>query len=107
MRDVLTGQADAGSGTELATVDANLVGAAGALTPLHGILSSRYPDLARTEAALASAQKLVEGFRAADGTWTPLDRLTRADRERVDAALSDAAELLAPVAAICDPRREP
>ncbi len=49
----------------------------------------------------------VEGFRGADGTWTRLSALTTSQRERVDAALSETAELLAPVAAICDPRRDP
>lgn len=107
IRDVLAGAADAGSGTELATIDANLSGAAQALAPLHDILASRYPQLAATQQSIAATQRLVEGFRGADGTWTRLSALTTAQRERVDAALSETAELLAPVAAICDPRREP
>jgi iron uptake system component EfeO len=107
LRDVLAGAADAGSGTELATIDANLTGAAQALAPLHGILDSRYPDLAATQKSIAATQRLVEGFRGPDGTWTRLAALTTAQREHVDAALSETAELLAPVAAICDPRREP
>lgn len=107
LRDVLAGAADAGSGTELATIDANLTGASQALAPLHDILASRYPDLAATQQSIAATQKLVEGFRGADGTWTRLSAATTVQRERVDAALSETAELLAPVAAICDPRREP
>ncbi|KQR51249.1 hypothetical protein ASF88_18930 [Leifsonia sp. Leaf336] len=107
LRDVLAGAADAGSGTELATIDANLSGAAQALAPLDGILASRYPGLAATQQSIAATQKLVEGFRGADGTWTRLSALTTAQREHVDAALSETAELLAPVAAICDPRRDP
>ena len=107
LRDVLAGAADAGSGTELATIDANLTGASQALAPLHDILASRYPGLAATQRSIASTQALVEGFRSADGSWTRLSALTTAQREHVDAALSETAELLAPVAAICDPRREP
>lgn len=107
LRDVLAGAADAGSGTELATIDANLSGAAQALAPLDGILASRYPGLAATQQSIVATQKLVEGFRGADGTWTRLSALTTAQREHVDAALSETAELLAPVAAICDPRRDP
>ncbi|MBN9633363.1 MAG: EfeM/EfeO family lipoprotein [Actinobacteria bacterium] len=107
LRDVLAGAADAGSGTELATIDANLSGAGQALAPLHAILASRYPDLAATQQSITTTQTLVESFRGADGTWTRLSALTTAQRERVDAALSETAELLAPVAAICDPRREP
>lgn len=105
IQDVLTGAADAGSRTELATIDANLDGAAHALAPLHDLLASRYPDLDRTTSALQSTRVLVETFRAADGSWTPLAGLDRTQRERLDAALDRDAELLAPVAAICDPRR--
>jgi iron uptake system component EfeO len=107
IRDVLAGAADAGSGTELATIDANLSGARQALAPLQDILASRYPDLAATQRSITTTQTLVESFRGADGTWTRLSALTTAQRERVDAALSETAELLAPVAAICDPRRDP
>lgn len=106
IRDVLAGAADAGSGTELATIDANLTGAAQALVPLHDILASRYPGLAATQQGIARTQALVESSRAADGTWPPLAALSTTQRERVDAALSETAELLAPVAAICDPRRD-
>ncbi|MFF2051035.1 imelysin family protein [Leifsonia sp. NPDC058194] len=106
LQDVLTGAADAGSGTELATIDANLAGAEQALAPLHDILASRYDALDRTTQALQQSQALVESFRAADGTWTPLASLDRDRRERLDAALDQDAELLAPVAAICDPRRD-
>lgn len=107
LRDVLGGAADAGSGTELATVDATLTGTAQALAPLNGILATRYPGLAATQRSIATTQQLVESFRGADGTWTRLSSLTTAQREHVDAALSETAELLAPVAAICDPRRDP
>lgn len=102
----MTGARDAGSGTTLATVDANLSGAAQALQSLTGILRSRYDDLDATTAALASSARLVESFRSADGTWTPLSALTRSERERIDASLDATVELLAPVAAICDIRRE-
>jgi iron uptake system component EfeO len=102
----LTGARDAGSGTTLATVDANLAGAARALEPLTGILGTRYDDLARTTTSLAASERLVESFRTAGGAWIPLAELTRSDRERLDASLGATVELLAPVAAICDIRRE-
>jgi len=106
IQDTLTGATDAGSGTSLATVDAQLTGAGEALAPLATVLTGRYDRLADTQQALADARALVESYRSADGRWTPLDALDRPSRERVDAALSQAAELLAPVAAICDPRRD-
>jgi iron uptake system component EfeO len=101
----LTGAADAGSHTDLATVDANLTGTERALAPLRGILTSRYPDLGTTDAALAASRTLVESFRGTSGTWTPVQRLTTAQRERVDAQIDRTVELLAPIAAICDVRR--
>ncbi|MBW8872585.1 MAG: EfeM/EfeO family lipoprotein, partial [Leifsonia sp.] len=85
---------------------AQLTGAGEALAPLATVLTGRYDRLADTQQALADARALVESYRSADGRWTPLDALDRPSRERVDAALSQAAELLAPVAAICDPRRD-
>lgn len=103
----LTGADDAGSHTSLATLDAELSGAEAALAPLHDILASRYDGLGDTQRALVNAHALVEAQRGEDGAWTPLDALARPARERIDAALDRAAELLAPVAAICDPRREP
>lgn len=106
IQNTLTGADDAGSGTSLATVDANLAGAAAALAPLHEVLTSRYDRLAETQRALSDAEALVESHRAADGSWTALSGLDRPARERVDAALDRAAELLAPVAALCDPRRD-
>ena len=101
----LTGRTDAGSHTELATVDANLTGTREALAPLRSILLSRYPRLARTEHAIDESQRLVRTFRREGGGWAPLSSLTRSERESVNAQISATLELLAPVAAICDPRR--
>ncbi|WP_285114969.1 EfeM/EfeO family lipoprotein [Leifsonia sp. fls2-241-R2A-40a] len=106
IQDSLTGATDAGSGSALATIDAQLTGAQEALSPLIPVLTGRYDRLADARRSLADARALVETHRAADGTWIPLAALDRTARERVDAALSRAAELLAPVAAICDPRRD-
>jgi iron uptake system component EfeO len=103
----LRGSTDAGSGTNLATIGANLGGASAALGPLEGILATRYPKLDATEASLARSQALVQSMRRPDGTWPRVETLPRGPRERLDAALSETAELLAPVAAICDIRREP
>lgn len=100
----VTGDRDGGSHTGLATIQANLSGTAAALAPLHDILSSRYADLATTESWLARSNALVASFHQPDGSWLPLDRLSRQQREQLDATLGRTVELLAPVAAICDPR---
>ncbi|WIJ45884.1 EfeM/EfeO family lipoprotein [Curtobacterium citreum] len=105
LRFEATGASDAGSHSELATIDANVAGTEQALDAVRGLLRSRYPELAATDRAVATLRTDVEAQRHPDGTWTDLDALDRTDRERVDADLDDAVELLAPIAAICDPRR--
>ena len=101
----LTGRTEAGSHSALATVDANLSGTRAALAPLRGILASRYPDLSKTEQAIDASQQLVRTFRRPGGGWTSLSSLTRSERQSIDAHIDATLELLAPVAAICDPRR--
>jgi iron uptake system component EfeO len=102
----LQGTTDAGSGTNIATIGANLQGASAALEPLDGILATRYANLDATKAGLARSQAVVQSLQRPDGTWPPVGSLTLAQRERLDASLSKTAELLAPVAAICDIRRQ-
>ncbi|MDQ1581996.1 MAG: iron uptake system component EfeO [Microbacteriaceae bacterium] len=101
----LTARTDAGSGTNLATVDANLAGTVQALNPLRGILASRDPKLAETDSWLARSASLVESYRKPDGSWTPLAVLTQSQREALNATIDQTVELLAEVAAICDERR--
>ncbi len=100
----LNGGTDAGSGTTLATVAANLYGSREALAPLLPLLRSRYAGLGETESWLDRADALVAGFRQPDGRWTPLDDLTTAQRETLDATLSETVEHLAPIAEIAAPR---
>ncbi|MGW2369249.1 imelysin family protein [Streptomyces sp. NPDC001667] len=105
----LTGRTDHGSGTNLATARANLDGTRAVLDRLRPLLRGRYPDLAGLDRHLNRAAALLDrqGPRPGHPRWTPLTRLTRADRERVDAAVADLVERLAPVAALCEPRRAP
>ncbi|MGC9537570.1 EfeM/EfeO family lipoprotein [Streptomyces sp. UG1] len=100
----LTGRTDYGSGTNLATARANLDGTREVLSRLHSLLTTRYADLPGLESELDHAQGTLDGFRHGD-EWTPLARLSRAQREVVDAALDDLVERLASVATLCDPRR--
>jgi iron uptake system component EfeO len=101
---VLTGRDDAGSDTGLATIDANIDGTWHALTPLLPLLDSRDPVLRTTQGWLHRTQRFVRGFDH-HGSWTPLTRLGRAQRERLDADLTQTVELLSRVAVITDPRR--
>jgi iron uptake system component EfeO len=102
----LTASDDEGSHTNLATVGANLAGAAKALTFVAPLLHSRDPQLPRAEKALASSQKLVASVLRAHPA-TPLRALPARTREGVDASLENLVELLAPVAAIGDIRTTP
>ncbi|HEY0258962.1 MAG TPA: EfeM/EfeO family lipoprotein [Lacisediminihabitans sp.] len=103
----LTGSTDAGSGTSIATIGANLVGTRQALAPLRSLLAGRYPDLDRTEQWLDRATALVDSYHRPDGSWTPITQLSTTQHEALDATLDETVELLAPIAAITDPRLAP
>ncbi|MFH8773131.1 iron uptake transporter permease EfeU [Streptomyces sp. NPDC017958] len=101
----LTGDTDQGSGTNLATVDANLAGTRELLTVLRPLLTSRAPRLLPTaDADTARLQKLLDA--AHDGThWTPVDQLAAADRQRLDGATGQLLEDLAPVPDLLEIRK--
>ncbi|MDJ0343888.1 EfeM/EfeO family lipoprotein [Streptomyces sp. H10-C2] len=100
----LTGRTDYGSGSNLATARANLDGTRELLGRLRPLLTTRYPELPQLDSWLDRTQHTLDGFDR-EGGWTPLSGLARADRERLNADVSEAVERLAPVAAICDVRR--
>ncbi|MFJ9930347.1 iron uptake system component EfeO [Streptomyces misionensis] len=100
----LTGRTDYGSGSNLATARANLDGTREVLSRLRPLLVGRYADLPGLEQELTRAGHILDGFRQ-HGEWTPLNRLTRAERERTDSVLGGLVERLASVATLCDPRR--
>jgi iron uptake system component EfeO len=102
----LTGKTDYGSGTNLATADANATGDREVLGVLRPLLTTRYPGLSDVDTWLNRFQQVV---RAQDhgGTWTPVQRLPQATREKINGTLSELVEKLAPIAAITEPRRTP
>ncbi|MEV6837812.1 EfeM/EfeO family lipoprotein [Streptomyces sp. NPDC051133] len=100
----LTGRTDYGSGSNLATARANLDGTREVLSRLRPLLTTRYAGLPDLDQDMEHAGHALDGFRHGD-RWTPLDRLSRAQRERTDALLGDLVERLASVATLCDPRR--
>jgi iron uptake system component EfeO len=102
----LTGQTDAGSHTNLATVHANIQGARKALSFVAPLLRSRYAELPAAESALVASEKFIGGFDRG-GRWAPLESLSTMQRQRVNASLEGLVELLAPVAAIGDIRYTP
>ncbi|HEX3787310.1 MAG TPA: EfeM/EfeO family lipoprotein [Pseudonocardiaceae bacterium] len=101
----LTGQTDYGSGTNLATVQANLTGDQEVLKVLRPTLAPRYPQLSDVDTWSARLQKLLTAQQHPNGSWTPVEQLSQTDREQLDGTLSELTELLAPVATITEPRR--
>lgn len=99
----LPGQDNYGSGTDLATISANLTGTRQVLDLLQPLLAPRYPASTHTRAELDATQRLVDSYHSAHG-WTPPSALSTTQREHLDAAISELTELLAPVASICEPR---
>ena len=105
LRPVLTGDADFGSHSDLATVAAGLDGARVVLDLVRKPLRSRYPHVKRLFREVDRARHLMA--RLARG---PLGRRAIADwpvgqRQRVDAVVAELAERLAPVASVLEPRR--
>jgi iron uptake system component EfeO len=102
----LTGQTDAGSHTNLATIGANLRGSKAVLNVIDPLIKTRDPQLSATEQALAASQKLVASYDR-HGSWDPLSSLTQLQREQLDASLDQTVEDLAPIASILDERSHP
>jgi len=101
----LTGQTDYGSGTNLATVEANLTGDREVVSVLRPLLDSRYPRLSELDSWSNRLETLLDKQKSPTGRWTPVNQLSRPDREAINGALSELTEVLAPIAAICEPRR--
>ncbi|GAA4214342.1 EfeM/EfeO family lipoprotein [Actinocatenispora rupis] len=100
----LTGAADQGSGSTLATARANVDGTRAVLSALRPVLTGRYRGLSGADASLDTLAKLLDAQHSG-GTWTPVADLSRAERERLDGATGDALERLAPIAALAEVRR--
>ncbi|MFF4794999.1 imelysin family protein [Streptomyces sp. NPDC001276] len=102
----LNGIGDAGSHTELATVDANITGTFHALQPLVPLLTAQDPWLGRTQSWLRQTQVLVESYHHANG-WVPLTSLTAVQRAELNAHVQQAVELLSHIPPITEPRDSP
>ncbi|MEU3344561.1 iron uptake transporter permease EfeU [Streptomyces sp. NPDC006700] len=101
----LTGQADQGSGTELATADANLAGTQELLTVLAPLLTSRAPHLLPTvDADTARLRGLLDAAHHGNA-WTPVNRLDALTRARLDGATGQLLEDLAPVPDLLEIRK--
>jgi iron uptake system component EfeO len=93
MRFQISGQADFGSGTTLATTAAALDATRAQLKMLYPLLVSRYPDLPALESWLNRLQNLIDAEKTSHG-WTPASQLTTTQRQMIDAAAGQTLELL-------------
>ncbi|MFH8492966.1 iron uptake transporter permease EfeU [Streptomyces coeruleorubidus] len=101
----LTGDTDQGSGTGLATADANLSGTRELLTVLRPLLTTRAPRLLPTvDADIARLQTMLDAEHR-DGRWTPVDRLGRTGKARIDGATGQLLEDLSPVPDLLEIRK--
>lgn len=101
----LSGAADYGSGTTLATACANIQGTAELLSVLTPLLRSLDPAVlpaARRQLAALQADLLAQ--RSPDGTWTPASRLNPAAREKLDSDLGTLLETLSAIPDVLTPR---
>jgi iron uptake system component EfeO len=96
----LTARTDYGSGSNLATAQANLQGTAESLALLRPLLVPRVPSLPAIDAAMKAASDELSALGA-----VPLSKLSTAEREQLNAVFGELVTELAPVAAVCDVRR--
>ncbi|MGW4910437.1 iron uptake transporter permease EfeU [Streptomyces sp. NPDC004270] len=101
----LTADTDEGSGTNLATANANLAGTRELLTVLKPLLTTRAPKLLPTvDADIARLQQLLDaGHRGA--AWTPVEQLDTVTRQRISGATGQLLEDLAPVPDLLEIRK--
>ncbi|MFE4754894.1 iron uptake transporter permease EfeU [Streptomyces mirabilis] len=102
----LSGNADYGSGTELATTEANLDGTRELLTLLRPLIDKRNAKvIPAVDTWMRRTEQLVLDQRAEDGTWTPLDKLSDTDRQRLDGSVGQLLEELAPIPDLLEIRK--
>ncbi|ATY14283.1 Efem/EfeO family lipoprotein [Amycolatopsis sp. AA4] len=101
----LTARTDYGSGTNLATARANLDGTQAVLDVLRPVLAPRYPALSKVDKWMERTKAALDSAKKPDNSWTPVSQLSAVQRQKLNADVSELTELLAPIAAIAEPRR--
>jgi high-affinity iron transporter len=106
LQQELTGATDYGSGSNLATAEANIKGTRELLGLLRPLISARDPKvLTDVGSWLRRTERTVLSARRADGRWTPVERLPAATRQRLNGAMSQLLEELAPVPNLLEIRK--
>jgi iron uptake system component EfeO len=104
MRFQISGQADFGSGTTLATTAAGIDATRAQLNMLQPLLAGRYPDLPALDSWLNRLQDLIDAEKTSRG-WTPASELSTTQRAMIDAAAGQTLELLSPLPVIFEAER--
>ncbi|MER5215666.1 iron uptake transporter permease EfeU [Streptomyces sp. NPDC002838] len=106
LQQELTGATDYGSGTTLATAEANIKGTRVLLGLLRPLIERRDPKvLTAVDRWMRRTEQLVLSARHKDGSWAPVDGLPAATRERLDGAMGQLLEELAPIPDLLEIRR--
>jgi len=95
LRDELSGEDDYGSGTDMASVEADVDGTRELLSLLAPLLRPRAPDLLSTVTSQLDALDTALSAAQVDGQWVAVDQVPLAQREQVDGAIGAALETLA------------
>ncbi|MGF1428905.1 iron uptake transporter permease EfeU [Kitasatospora sp. LaBMicrA B282] len=102
----LTADTDEGSGTNLATAQANLAGTQELLSVLTPLIQARSPQLLGTvHGDLQRVADLLTGAHHADGSWTPVQQLDPATRTQLNGATGQLLEDLAPIPDLLEIRK--
>ncbi|MFL6114110.1 MAG: iron uptake transporter permease EfeU [Catenulispora sp.] len=102
----LTGAADYGSGTTAATADANLAGTRVVLNTIRPLVQARDPrGLAQIDGWLDRFGAVVDAAKRPDGSWTPVDKLAPADRQKLNGTLGELLERLSVVPDLLEIRK--
>ena len=99
IRFQLSGADDFGSGTTLATAEANIEATRAQLGMLRPMLDAWRANLAAVYSWLDLLQRLITAEHTGAG-WTPVSRLSTSQREKIDSAAAETVQLLAPLAAM-------
>jgi high-affinity iron transporter len=101
----LTGDTDQGSGTNLATAEANLAGTRELINVLSPLLGKRDAKLLPTvHSDMTRVQKLLDSAHHSD-SWTSVDALDAATRAELDGATGQLLEDLAPIPDLLETRK--
>jgi high-affinity iron transporter len=102
----LTADTDEGSGTNLATAQANVAGTQELLTLLRPLIAERSPDLLGTvDADLARLVGLLKQAQQPNGSWTPVQQLVPTLRARLNGSLGQLLEDLSPIPDLLEIRK--